>query len=139
MKVSYTYSSLDPAARKIEVAKFRARKTNFLVVTDLAARGIDIPTLDHVINYNFPGKSKLFIHRVGRVARAGRSGWAHSLVAPEEMPYVLDLHLFLGKSLKLYQGGKNEENVMGTVPQTVIDEWDQSVRRWNEKTDIVCE
>ena len=65
----------------------------------LQARGIDIPMLDNVINYNFPSKPKLFVHRVGRVARAGRTGTAHSFVAPDEVPYLLDLHLFLGKPL----------------------------------------
>ena len=51
------------AARKINLAKFRARKCRVLVVTDVAARGIDIPLLDNVINYDFPDKPKLFVHR----------------------------------------------------------------------------
>jgi len=63
---SYSYSALDPTARKITVAKFRQRLTRVLVVTDLAARGIDIPMLDVVINFNFPAKPKLFVHRVGQ-------------------------------------------------------------------------
>ena len=98
---SYTYSSLDQTARKINVAKFRAKKTMVLIVTDLAARGIDIPLLDNVINYNFPAKAKLFVHRVGRCARAGQSGIAYSLVGADEVPYVIDLHLFLGRPLTL--------------------------------------
>jgi len=57
---------LDPTARKITVAKFQNKLTRVLVVTDLAARGIDIPMLDVVINFNFPAKPKLFIHRVGQ-------------------------------------------------------------------------
>ena len=66
---SYTYSSLDQTARKIHVAKFRNKMTNVLLVTDLAARGIDIPTLDNVINFNFPAKPKLFVHRVGKLGK----------------------------------------------------------------------
>lgn len=61
------YSSLDPAARKINVAKFARKKCSVLLVTDLAARGIDIPVLDNVINYHFPAKGKLFVHRVGEL------------------------------------------------------------------------
>jgi superfamily II DNA/RNA helicase len=87
----------DPAARRISVAKFRAKKSQFLVVTDIAARGIDIPMLDNVINYDFPMTSKLFVHRVGRAARAGRKGTAISFVSGDEMPYMLDVHLFLGR------------------------------------------
>ena len=63
---SYIYSSLDQTARKINIAKFSRKQTMVLLVTDLAARGIDIPMLDNVINYNFPAKPKLFVHRVGK-------------------------------------------------------------------------
>jgi len=66
MPCSYSYSALHPTARKITVAKFRNKMTRVLVVTDLAARGIDIPMLDVVINFNFPAKPKLFVHRVGQ-------------------------------------------------------------------------
>lgn len=59
------------AARKINIAKFRAGRAQFLVVTDVAARGIDIPLLDNVVNYDFPPQPKLFVHRVGRAARCG--------------------------------------------------------------------
>jgi superfamily II DNA/RNA helicase len=59
------------AARKISIGKFRAGKSNVLVVTDVAARGLDIPLIDNVVNYDFPAKPKLFVHRCGRAARAG--------------------------------------------------------------------
>jgi ATP-dependent RNA helicase DDX54/DBP10 len=79
------YGSMDQTARKINLANFRNGKTKILIVTDLAARGIDIPLLDNVINYDFPSKPKLFVHRVGRVARMGRTGTAYSLVSIDEV------------------------------------------------------
>ncbi|XP_048728336.2 ATP-dependent RNA helicase DDX54-like [Ostrea edulis] len=132
---TYIYSSLDPAARKINIAKFQHKKVKVLIVTDLAARGIDIPLLDNVINMNFPAKSKLFVHRVGRVARAGREGYAFSLVAHDEVPYLLDLYIFLGRSLNLATPHKNltdSDGVMGDVPQSVIDEAEDQLRLWHK-------
>ena len=59
------YSSLDQDARRISINRIRKKITNLLIVTDLAARGLNIPVLDNVFNFNFPSKSKLFVHRVG--------------------------------------------------------------------------
>ncbi|KAJ4747593.1 ATP-dependent RNA helicase dbp10 [Rhynchospora pubera] len=97
---SVSYGDMDQDARKIHISRFRARKTMLLIVTDVAARGLDIPLLDNVVNWDFPPKPKIFVHRVGRVARAGRTGTAYSFVTSEDMPYLLDLHLFLSKPLK---------------------------------------
>ncbi|KAL5359927.1 ATP-dependent RNA helicase dbp10 [Aspergillus floccosus] len=99
--VSYAYGSLDQTARKIQVNNFRTGFSNILVVTDVAARGIDIPILANVINYDFPSQPKIFVHRVGRTARAGRKGWSYSLVRDADAPYLLDLQLFLGRRLVL--------------------------------------
>lgn len=125
---TYCYSSLDPTARKINIAKFQTKKVRCFLVTDVAARGIDIPMLDNVVNFNFPAKPKLFVHRVGRVARAGRSGVAYSFVAPDEAAYLMDLHLFLSKDLRIAPHPpdltkKEDWNYMyGCVPQTVLDD-----------------
>ncbi|EMR08744.1 hypothetical protein PNEG_02918 [Pneumocystis murina B123] len=97
--VSHIYGSLDQTARKNQIASFRAGKTTLLVVTDIAARGIDIPLLSNVINYDFPPKPKIFIHRVGRTARAGQKGWAYSLLKTDDAPYLIELQLFLGKKI----------------------------------------
>uniref|UniRef100_A0A158Q733 RNA helicase n=1 Tax=Elaeophora elaphi TaxID=1147741 RepID=A0A158Q733_9BILA len=94
------YSQLDSLARNINIQKFRKKECSLLIVTDIAARGVDIPLLDVAINYHFPPKPKLFVHRVGRVARAGRSGKAISLFGTDEVPYVIDLFLFLSRPLK---------------------------------------
>ncbi|ORY13498.1 ATP-dependent RNA helicase-like protein dbp10 [Clohesyomyces aquaticus] len=97
--VSYVYGNLDQTARKLQVADFRAGLTNILVVTDVAARGIDLPALANVINYDFPSQPKIFVHRVGRTARAGRKGWSYSLIRNSDLPYLIDLQLFLSKRL----------------------------------------
>ena len=110
--VSHAYGSLDQTARKIQVQDFRSGMTNILVVTDVAARGIDIPVLANVINYDFPAQPKIFVHRVGRTARAGQSGWSYSLVRDSDAPYLLDLQLFLGRRLVI--GSKAADNVSFT-------------------------
>ena len=73
---AHIYSALDQTARKINLAKFTHNKCSTLIVTDLAARGLDIPLLDNVINYSFPAKGKLFLHRVGEApsCTGGRGG-----------------------------------------------------------------
>lgn len=99
--VSYIYGSLDQSARKQQLHRFSTGKTTILVVTDVAARGIDIPVLANVINYCIPSSPKVFVHRVGRTARAGRRGWAYTLIRENDIPYLLDLELFLGRKLLL--------------------------------------
>lgn len=136
LESSFVYSTLDQTARKINIGKFQHKKTNVMVVTDVAARGIDIPMLDNVINYNFPAKPKLFIHRVGRVARAGRSGTAYSLVSGDELAHMVDLHLFLGRPLKF--AGKDsqaqDDGLIGTVPQLLVDDEDNFMKTAHDKS-----
>ena len=113
--VSHAYGSLDQTARRIQVQNFRSGMTNILVVTDVAARGIDIPVLANVINYDFPAQPKIFVHRVGRTARAGQKGWSYSLVRESDTPYLLDLQLFLGKKLVIGQSTAGEPSFADDV------------------------
>ena len=124
--VSYVYGSLDQTARKIQVQNFRNGTTSILVVTDVAARGIDIPILANVINYDFPAQPKIFVHRVGRTARAGQRGWSYSLVCESDAPYLLDLQLFLGRRLILGRDGRKlanyaEDVVVGGVVRESLE------------------
>ena len=93
------YGTMDPQARTEALSAFKKREHSVLIVTDLAARGLDLPFLQWVLHYDFPPQEKLFVHRAGRVARAGRPGSAYALVSPEELPYLVDLSKFLGKEL----------------------------------------
>jgi len=137
IKVVPIHGAMDQSARKINMAKFKAKKAEVLVVTDVAARGLDIPLLDNVINYDFPPKPKLFVHRSGRVARAGRPGTSYNFITRDELGYLVDLHLFLGKKLRpapirdlskavsqVNQSSvddANSETEFGCFPQTVLD------------------
>ena len=81
------HSVASQTARNTAVARFRAGKVSILVVTDVAARGIDIPLLDNVVHFDFPAKPKLFVHRSGRAARMGRSGTSYALLTRDEVGF----------------------------------------------------
>ncbi|KUI56896.1 ATP-dependent RNA helicase DBP10 [Cytospora mali] len=138
--VSYVYGSLDQTARMIHVDNFRRGKTNILVVTDVAARGIDIPVLANVINYDFPPQPKVFVHRVGRTARADKEGWSYSIMQDSDAPYLIDLQLFLGRKLILgREGGESpsyrEDMVVGALRRSEIEthvEWLNKLLKENE-------
>jgi ATP-dependent RNA helicase DDX54/DBP10 len=131
---SYVYGSLDQTARKMQVQNFRTGMTNILVVTDVAARGLDIPVLANVINYDFPSQPKIFVHRVGRTARAGKAGWSYSLVTGQDMPYLLDLQLFLSRKLvlgrvKKEDGMFTDAVVVGTMRRDSLERYCEEVTK----------
>lgn len=123
---------MDPAARKINTARFRLNQVSVLIVTDVAARGIDIPSLDYVINVHFPGKPKLFVHRVGRCARAGRHGTAFSLVSTDDEAHLLDLYLFLNRPFDI-----TKTREIGIVPPDVLEDEHAVVLTWLADEHIV--
>lgn len=90
--------------------RFKAGQSNILVCTDVASRGLDIPSVDIVINYDIPSNSKDYIHRVGRTARAGRSGVAISLVNQYELEWYIQIEKLIGKKLPEFPA--EEEDVL---------------------------
>ena len=80
------------------IKAFRAGKAKVLVATDVAARGIDIPDVAYVINYDLPNVAESYVHRIGRTARAGRDGIAISFCSPEEMQNLRDIEKLIGRS-----------------------------------------
>lgn len=141
--VSYVYGNLDQTARKLQVQDFRAGLTNILVVTDVAARGIDLPALANVINYDFPSQPKIFIHRVGRTARAGRKGWSYNLIRDSDVPYLIDLQLFLGKKLVMGRSSTKQADfaqdiVVGGLLQNELEQTTEFVTKLlDEDSDLV--
>ena len=74
-----------------------ATKTSVLLATDVAARGLDVPSVDHVVHYQLPRTADTYVHRSGRTGRAGKDGLALQLVSPEEKGLQRELFKSLGK------------------------------------------
>lgn len=82
------HGDLSQQKRMSVLRQFKADKLTFLVATDVAARGLDIPNVDYVYNYDIPQDRDSYVHRIGRTGRAGKSGTSVTFVAPNEMSYL---------------------------------------------------
>jgi ATP-dependent RNA helicase RhlE len=83
-------------ARQLALKNFKNKATRVLVATDIAARGIDVDDLTHVINYEIPNVPETYVHRIGRTGRAGASGIAISFCEAEEVSYIKDIQKLTG-------------------------------------------
>ena len=95
--------------RERALAAFKAREIRVLVATDVAARGLDIPDVLYVYNYELPNVPEAYVHRIGRTARAGKEGQAVALCAPDEMPYLKDIQKVMKLSIPVASGRPWEE------------------------------
>ncbi|WP_026352311.1 DEAD/DEAH box helicase [Yoonia vestfoldensis] len=90
--------------RERAIEAFKAGKVRVLVATDVAARGIDIPGVRHVYNYDLPNVAENYVHRIGRTARAGADGSAIALVAPDEMIELQDIEKAMKETIPVASG-----------------------------------
>ncbi len=95
-------------ARQKALGSFRDGDTRVLVATDIAARGIDVEEITHVINFELPNVPESYVHRIGRTARAGRGGIAFSFCAPDERPYLKDIETLTGVRLSVARAAAND-------------------------------
>ncbi|GGB99444.1 DEAD/DEAH box helicase [Dyadobacter sediminis] len=86
-------------ARQNALKNFKSQATRVLVATDIAARGIDVDDLTHVINYEIPNIPETYVHRIGRTGRAGAKGTAFSFCDTEEKVYLKDIHKLIAKNI----------------------------------------
>jgi len=99
VNVQRIHGNRSQAQRTDALAGFKSGKYRVLVATDIAARGIDVTALGHVINFDVPAIPEDYIHRVGRTARAELTGSAYTLVAPEDEPSIRDIERAINKRL----------------------------------------
>lgn len=90
-------------ARQRALSNFKAQTTRVLVATDIAARGIDVDDLSHVINFELPNVPETYVHRIGRTGRAGANGVSISFCDEEEKEYLVDIHKLIKKSIPVIE------------------------------------
>jgi ATP-dependent RNA helicase DeaD len=112
-------ADLSQNARERVMAKLRDGSLRFLVATDVAARGIDIPDLSHVIDYEVPDDPEAYIHRAGRTGRAGAAGVAITLAAGHEVREILHIAKRFGIDM-VERAAPTDEEVQSTVSERVV-------------------
>ena len=116
------HGDVSQSQRELIIKKFKAKKATILVATDVAARGIDVNDLTHVINYNLPQDPEAYVHRIGRTGRAGKQGTAITFISPNELRELLFIQKIARATIKKEQ--------VPTVKDVI------EIRRNKIKTDI---
>ncbi|MBN2867640.1 MAG: DEAD/DEAH box helicase, partial [Flavobacteriaceae bacterium] len=101
IKAAAIHGNKSQAARTKALKGFKDGSVSVLVATDIAARGLDIPLLPHVINFEIPNISEDYVHRIGRTGRAGADGQAISLVSADETTFLKDIEKLIGEKLPI--------------------------------------
>lgn len=121
IKTALCHGDKSQGSRRRAIADFKSGKIQVLIATEVAARGLDIQGLEHVVNYNLPYLAEDYVHRVGRTGRAGSEGQAISLVSREEERSLANIEKIIGSSIKRinvkgYEVG-NRESLVETLKQ----------------------
>ncbi|MBV8103381.1 MAG: DEAD/DEAH box helicase, partial [Hyphomicrobiales bacterium] len=106
------HGDMDQSSRTAALDQFRRNEVTLLVASDVAARGLDIPAVSHIFNFDVPHHPDDYVHRIGRTGRAGRSGTAITIVAPVEQKSVAAIEKLIGRSIPWIEqppGGAAEE------------------------------
>ncbi len=132
----------DQESRSQAMAQFKNGWAKILIATDVSARGIDIPDVDFVINYDVPDKKENYVHRVGRTGRGTKKGTALSFCSSEEKPLLEDIQGFLNKEIEIIQVSKKEHGLIvqaSETPETIQDliqaneDWEKNRKKKNRK------
>ena len=101
--VGALHGDMDQSARMKTLAGFRNNEITYLIASDVAARGLDIPEVSHVFNFDVPTHAEDYVHRIGRTGRAGREGQAFTMVAKEEGKYWKAIEALIKKEVPYFE------------------------------------
>src|SRR5262249_54015412 len=112
---------MDQPARMAALDQFRKGDVSLLIASDVAARGLDIPAVSHVFNFDVPHHADDYVHRIGRTGRAGRTGTAISVVAPADQKNVAAIEKLIGQTIPWMGGaapaGGHEDRDTADLPR----------------------
>jgi ATP-dependent RNA helicase RhlE len=111
----------DQADRDIVMTAFRKGESKIMIATDVSARGIDIPDVTHVINYDLPEKPENYVHRIGRTGRGFNKGIAVSFCATEEKEHLAAIEALLTKPVEVIKVNKADYKIIASQPETMSD------------------
>lgn len=100
-KAGTIYGDKTQSARQLVLNSFRAGKLKILIATDVAARGLDIPDLDAVINFDIPSQPEIYVHRIGRTGRAGKTGISYSFCNAQEKAFIKSIEKLTGEKISI--------------------------------------
>ena len=114
IKAQAIHGNKSQTARQLALNNFKAKRTRVLVATDIAARGIDVQELSHVINYDLPNIPETYVHRIGRTGRAGMGGTAVSFCDKEEREYLRDIQKLISRKIPVIEAQSFSLSTSGT-------------------------
>ncbi|TAJ13165.1 DEAD/DEAH box helicase [Marinilabiliaceae bacterium JC017] len=120
-------------ARQRALGNFKSGHTNVLVATDIAARGIDVDELSHVINYDLPNIPETYVHRIGRTGRAGASGIALSFCNHEEKAYLRDIQKLIKQTIPVVADHPFPDEYEDVIPESPVKPQKPRQQRWSTK------
>jgi len=126
------HGGLDQEKRFAILNNFQKKENRVLITTDVAARGIDIPNVDYVINYDLPDKAENYVHRCGRTGRGEKTGQAISFCAPEEKILLKEIEEYTGEEINHYDLSKDEYNEILSEINEPSYNWQKLIREANE-------
>lgn len=119
-RVASLHSEMPQTERTNSLHRFKAGAAKILIATDVASRGLDIPTVELVVNYDIPADADDFIHRVGRTARAGRKGDAISIVAEKDVDRILAIEERINKKMDLIEDISDNKVIKDSLNKTSV-------------------
>ncbi len=126
------HGGMEQKTRNFNLKKFRSGEEKILVATDVSARGIDIPDIDWVINYDLPDDPRVYVHRVGRTGRGTKRGKALSFCSPGEKPLMGEIEKFTGKKIQRISLSREELDSLSETKTGEEGDWKKLIAE-NEK------